>query len=90
MKIMDLNPIMVCVFSGLTVDLSSVFTGFDFILRMDENSKIEVSIYSDKEEVSIELFETFRNGDKEHKDLEGFLDGWVETVNSEDTVVTIY
>ena len=87
MKLGSFQSIKNCVFNGMQVNVSSQSKNCDFTLSPVGN-KIEVTKHHQNDEV--EVFFTFRNGDKFRPDLENFLEGWVDTVNAEDCVVHIY
>lgn len=87
MKLGNFESIQACVFNDMEVNISSHKTGCDFTLLQVDN-KIEVINHHRNDEK--EVYFTFRNGEKVAPDLEGFLNGWSETVNADDCVVYIY
>ena len=87
MRLGSFESIKVCVFKGMEVNICSVEAGCDFTL-IQVDGKIQVVRHHKDDET--ELFSTFRNGDKTSPDLEGFLDGWTETVNAKDCIVYIF
>lgn len=87
MKFEDFESIKNCVFNNLSVNVKSQKEGFDFTLKQ-VNNKIEVIKHHQND--AVEVFFTFRNGDDLQPDLENFLSGWVETINSDDCVVNVY
>jgi hypothetical protein len=87
MKFEDFESMKNCVFNDLSVNVKSQKEGFDFTLKQ-VNNKIEVVKHHQND--SVEVFFTFRNGDDLQPDLENFLSGWVETINSDDCVVNVY
>ena len=87
MKFEDFESIKNCVFNGLSVNVKSQKEGCEFTLKQ-VNDKIEVTKHHQNN--AVEVFFTFRNGDDLSPDLENFLSGWVETINSDDCVVNVY
>jgi hypothetical protein len=87
MKLGSFESIKVCIYNNLEVSVSSILTGCDFTLQQVED-KIEVVKHHEND--AKKVYFTFRNGDQSYPDLENFLRGWVETINSTDCVVYIF
>lgn len=87
MKLGSYIAIKNCIFNNMTVELKSEKTGFHYKMWINNGLIVVDKLNSGS---GIEFFSSFRNGNEEQPDIEGFLDGWVETVNSVDCIVDIY
>ena len=75
------------------INVYSEEIGADYYISCTGDSKYEVMYgiqqNSDRPKRATKVFSSFRNGDEDSPDMEGFLPYWVQTLNAADCVVWI-
>ena len=80
------------IWSFAEVNVYSPTTGADYYIKYIGDQKYAVTYFLNKKEGNkavTKIFNSFRNGDTDSPDFEGFLPYWVDTLNSRDCYIDI-
>ena len=92
MKITE-DTLRVLIWNFAEVNVYSEYKGTDYYISLDGDSdytvEYDVGLNSERHKRGTKTYHSFRNGDEDCPDMEGFLPMWVETLNASDCTVWI-